>query len=117
MKETRQLLLTALEDWADSFRSGDWHRYLSMYAEDFVYRGMDRDEWIAYRLKTAGTRKIEDYSVDEVLLLADPEEDNLYLSRFRQTITESGRILATTKRLYWRKSAAGELQIVAEDNG
>ena len=77
MKETRQLLLTALEDWADSFRSGDWHRYLSMYAEDFVYRGMDRDEWIAYRLKTAGTRKIEDYSVHDVLLLADPEEDNL----------------------------------------
>jgi len=117
INETRQLLLTALEDWVDSFRSGDWHRYFSMYAEDFAYRDLDRDEWIAYRLKTAGTRIIEDYSVDDVVLLADPEEDNLYLSRFRQTITESGRILATTKRLYWRKSAAGELQIVAEDNG
>lgn len=88
-----------------------------MYADDFVYRDMNRDEWMAYRLNTAGTRAIEDFAVDEVLLLADPEEDDLYLSRFRQTITESGRTLATTKRLYWRKSSAGRLQIVAEDNG
>ena len=117
MVETREQLLAALDGWADSFRNGDWHRYLSMYADDFVYRDMNRDEWIAYRLKTASTRTIEDFAVDEVLLLADPEEEDLYLSRFRQTITESGRTLATTKRLYWRKSSAGGLQIVAEDNG
>lgn len=115
--EIREQLLAALDSWADSFRDGDWHRYLSMYAEDFVYRDLNRDEWIAYRLKTAGTRAIEDYVVDEVLLIADPEENNLYLSRFRQTIVESGRTLATTKRLYWRKSPAGRMQIVAEDNG
>lgn len=113
----RDELLAVLGDWTDSYRQGDWNRYLALYADDFVYRGMSRDEWAAYRLLTAGSRKIEDFSVADVLLLADPEDDGLYLSRFRQQVTEAGQTLATTKRLYWRKSAAGDLRIVAEDNG
>jgi len=52
-----------------------------------------------------------------VLLLADPEDDGLYLSRFRQAITYDDRTIATIKRLYWRRSEDGELRIVAEDNG
>lgn len=115
--EARTQLLAAIQRWADSYRGGDWHSYLSMYADDFVYRDMTRDEWVAYRLKTLGARAIGDYVLDEVLLIADPEEEGLYLSRFRQTITESGHTLVTTKRLYWRKTAAGDLKIVAEDNG
>lgn len=115
--KTRAQLLAALNQWADSFRRGDWHRNLSMYAADFVYRNMNRDEWIAYRLKTAGSRAIDDYVIDEILLIADPEEADLYLSRFRQTITDSEQTLATTKRLYWRKSSTGEFQVVAEDAG
>ena len=30
-----------------------------MYADEFVYRNMNRDEWITYRLATAGARSIE----------------------------------------------------------
>ena len=51
------------------------------------------------------------------MLLADPEEPGLYLSRFTQTITEHERTMVTIKRLYWRRSENGELRIVAEDNG
>jgi len=113
----RDQLSGALQHWTDSYRSGDWNRYLSLYTPDFAYRGMDRDEWSAYRLQTVGDRRIEDFTIDDVLLIADPEEPGLYLSRFRQTVTESGQTIATIKRLYWRKSAQGEFQIVAEDNG
>lgn len=113
----RDELLAALADWTDSFRQGDWSRYFALYAQDFVYRGMHRDEWSAYRLLTAGSRDIEAFTVEDVLLLADPEESGLYLSRFRQQVTEAGRTVATTKRLYWRKSAAGVYRIIAEDNG
>lgn len=117
VEATRQLLLDALDRWANAYRSGDWNRFLSLYANEFVYRGMSRDEWFTYRLHTVGSRRIEEFTVADVLLLADPEETNLYLSRFRQRVTENGRTVATTKRLYWRKTAAGGLQIVAEDNG
>lgn len=113
----RDQLMAALELWTSSYRDGDWNRFLSMYARDFVYRGMSREEWSEYRLKTIGARTIDDFSVHDVLLLADPEEDGLYLSRFRQDISESGRKFTTTKRLYWRKSPDGDLKIVAEDNG
>jgi murein L,D-transpeptidase YafK len=117
MDIVRGQLLEALDTWTGSYRVGDWNRYLSMYADEFVYRGMSRDEWFRYRLQTSGSRPIEDFAVDDVLLLADPEEEGLYLSRFRQQVTEAGHTVTTTKRLYWRESAGGGFQIVAEDNG
>jgi hypothetical protein len=56
-------------------------------------------------------------ALHEVLLLADPEEAGLYLSRFRQRIGDDERTVETIKRLYWQRSADGNLRIVAEDNG
>ena len=113
----RDQLLAALELWKSSFRDGNWSQFLALYAEDFAYRGMTRDEWIALRLQSGDARTVDEFSLDDILLLADPEDADLYLSRFRQTIRESGRTIATTKRLYWRKSPQGSFMIVAEDNG
>jgi murein L,D-transpeptidase YafK len=113
----RSELLAALALWTSSYRDGDWHRFLSLYTQDFVYRGMNREEWSAYRIQTLGSRRIDDFTVDDVLLIADPEDEGLYLSRFRQLVNEDGRKVATTKRLYWRKLPDGNLKIVAEDNG
>ena len=114
---TRDHLLAALQLWANSYRDGDWHRFLSLYAEDFAYRGMTLPEWSAFRLKTVATRPIDNFTIDDIMLLADPEEQGLYLSRFRQQISATGRTIVTTKRLYWRATSAGEFRIVAEDNG
>jgi ketosteroid isomerase-like protein len=113
----RSELLAALAVWTSSYRDGDWQRFLSLYTEGFVYRGMNREEWSAYRIETLAARRIDDFTVDDILLIADPEDAGLYLSRFRQLINEDGRKVVTTKRLYWRKQADGNLKIVAEDNG
>jgi len=114
---TRNEIAGALDEWAQSIESGDLYRYLSTYADDFEYRGMTRDEWARYRVETIGARTIDGIVLEDLLLLADPEDDGLYLSRFRQTSVEGGRKIVTMKRLYWRRSADGKLQIVAEDNG
>ena len=58
-----------------------------------------------------------DFGIDQVMLLADPEAERLYLSRFRQTIMSERGPVVTTKRLYWRREADGKLRIVVEDNG
>jgi len=113
----RDELGAALDIWAQSYRSGDLHRYLTMYAEDFSHRGLDRNEWSAYRLHTMGAKSIQGFILGEVMLLADPEDQGLFLSRFRQTIVDAGQSIITTKRLYWRRSESGEFRIVAEDNG
>ena len=113
----RAELAAVLDLWAESNRSGDLHQYLSLYADEFEYRGMDRGEWAAYRLQTVGEALIQEFDVQDVLLLADPEDSGLYFSRFRQKIVDGGRTIVTTKRLYWRRNAEGELKIVAEDNG
>jgi murein L,D-transpeptidase YafK len=113
----RERLQLAVDEWVSSYLSGDLHRYLALYSEGFRHRGMNKDEWSAYRLQTIGTAKIRDFYLEDVLLLADPEEDGLYLSRFRQTIADATHTVVTIKRLYWRESVDGKLRIVAEDNG
>jgi murein L,D-transpeptidase YafK len=115
--EDRAALRDVLDAWATSYASGDLHRYLSLYASDFSYRGMSRDEWNAFRTQSITHAPPQGVDLEELLLLAVPEHDGLYLSRFRQVITYKDRTVATIKRLYWRRSANGDLEIVAEDNG
>lgn len=115
--ELRDELRHALANWVTSHSSGDLHRYLSLYADDFSYRGMSRDEWAAFRTQSITRAPPQRVELADVLLLADPEDDGLYLSRFRQTLAYDDRTVATVKRLYWRRSADGKFRIVAEDNG
>ncbi len=56
-------------------------------------------------------------SLEEVVLLADPEEEGVFLSRFRQKIVGPEHTIVTIKRLYWKRTDDGVLKIVAEDNG
>jgi murein L,D-transpeptidase YafK len=113
----RDELRDALDTWAASFASGDLHRYLSLYADEFGYRGMNRDEWAAFRTASITRAPPRDVVLDDVLLVADPEDRGLFLSRFRQAIVYEQRTVTTVKRLYWRRSTDGRLRIVAEDNG
>jgi len=112
----RHDLSSALDDWTASVRDGDLHRYLSLYSADFAYRGMDRSKWAAFRTSTFSV-PIQEFEISDILLLADPEEQGLYLSRFQQTVVDNDRRVTTTKRLYWRRSESGALEVVAEDNG
>jgi len=110
-------LETAITAWSDTFASGDMHGHLSLYGEDFRRWEMDRSEWIGLQLATIGTRPITAVDVSDLLLLADPVEEDLYLSRFKLAVTEGDQTVVFTKRLYWRRSASGALRIVAEDAG
>jgi len=107
----------ALNQWVDALAKNDVYRYLSMYAAEFSYHGMRLSEWASFRVQTLEARGEVDVAVDELLLLAEPEEEDLYLSRFRQTITHKDTKSVTTKRLYWKRNSAGQLKIFAEDNG
>lgn len=113
----RSELNASLQRWARSFEKGDWYSYLSLYAADFQYHGMNKEEWGAYLLQSAAGRQSQEVVLDDVLLLGDPQEQGLYLSRFRQTIIDADRRVVTTKRLYWRHTADDGFKIVAEDNG
>lgn len=113
----REELNTAINAWAKHYGDANLHAYLSMYADDFSYRGMQIAEWASFRLQTLEQRGAVKIAIDELLLLADPEEEGLILSRFRETISGPDIGSRTIKRLYWRRDEAGEWRIVAEDNG
>ena len=107
----------AIETWRQSLAQGDLINYLSLYADDFVYRDLNRDEWSSYKLGVFEAGQLQDVALDNVMLVADPEVKDLYLSRFTQTLlTERGPV-RTTKRLYWRRSDDSQWRIVSEDSG
>lgn len=113
----RAELRDRLDAWSASYAAGDLYRYLSLYSDEFTYRGMDREQWNAFRTQSITQAPPREIELADVFLLADPEEAGLYMTRFLQTITYDDRRVATVKRLYWQRMPSGELRIVAEDNG
>jgi hypothetical protein len=107
----------ALDMWRESQEQGDLMTYLSLYADDFTYRDMDRDAWTSYRLGVFEARQLAGVRLDDVMLIADPEVPDLYLSRFTQILETASGPVRTTKRLYWRRSEGSEWRIVTEDSG
>ncbi len=113
----RRGLHAALETWRASLAGDDILTYLSMYADEFRYRDMDRDDWVSYRLNVFESRALEDVELRDVFLVADPEVPGLYLSRFTQVLHADNGPVTTTRRLYWRQSQDRGWQIVTEDSG
>ena len=117
LETTRQEFRRMLDIWKNSLARGDLETYLSLYSDDFQYRAMDKDEWSSYRLGVFEARPLEGVRIDDVMLLADPEEPNLFLSRFTQVLLTDAGPVTTTKRLYWRREEGGDWAIVSEDSG
>ncbi len=110
-------LRESVERWVTSLAEADLHAYLSLYADDFTYRGMSTDEWAALRLSSFERAGPKDVSIEDLILLAVPEVEGLFLSRFLQSCAAGVGRVVRMKRLYWRRGENGELRIVAEDNG
>lgn len=107
----------ALDSWRESLASGNLFTYLSLYAPDFRYRNMDRDSWASFRYNVFNARQLGGVTLADVMLVADPEVPELYLSRFTQVLQTDDGPVTTTKRLYWRRSEGNEWKIVSEDAG
>jgi hypothetical protein len=114
---TRDELRRAIESWRASLESGNLFGYLALYADDFRYRDMERPDWSSWRMAVFEKRPLASVTLDDMIILADPAEPGLYLSRFKQRLATDSGTFRTTKRLYWRPDAAGDWKIVAEDSG
>ena len=115
---TREALERAVARWAAALEEGDMFAWLALYDDDFRHWGMNKDEWSTFSLETVGSRDIAAVRISDLLLLADPVEEGLFLARFRLEIVEQGGAAVTTlRRTYWRRSESGALTIIAEDNG
>ena len=114
----RDELERAVTGWARSLEEGDMPAWLAYYDRGFQHWGMTKEEWSAFSLETVGQRLIETVTVSDLLLLADPVEEGLYLSRFRLETVETGSPTVTSvRRMYWRRSESGALKIIAQDSG
>lgn len=107
----------ALDRWRTSLEGGDILAYLALYDDEFRYRDMDRAEWSSYRLNVFEARQLNKVDLADIMLVADPVEPDLFLSRFRQILTTADGTVTTTRRLYWRRNGDHEWKIVSEDSG
>jgi len=115
---SRRQFRIVLDRWRQSLEQGDLLTYLSLYHDEFTHRGMGKPEWASYRLDVFDARDLLTVELQDVLLLVDPEEPDLYLSRFTQvSTTASGGPVTLTKRLYWKRQPGNVWQIVSEDAG
>ncbi len=117
LQSMRMEFRLALDIWKESLEQGDLLTYLSLYAEDFRYRDMNRGDWAAWRMGVFEANPLEGVEILDLMLMADPEASNLYLSRFTQVLTTNNGPVKTTKRLYWRRSENNSWQIIAEGAG
>ncbi|MED5421670.1 MAG: hypothetical protein VYD01_09425, partial [Pseudomonadota bacterium] len=117
MEKLRLEFRLAIDMWRDSLEKGDVLDHLSLYADDFRYRDMDRSEWEAFRINVFDSRTLQSVRLEDVMLVADPEVPDLYLSRFTQVLATADGPVSTTKRLYWRRNEGRRWQIVSEDAG
>lgn len=106
-----------LAEWQTSIEQRDFGRYLSLYAEEFRHRDMDKEAFGASRQSAFEAREPGPLELRDVLLVADPEEPGLYLSRFTRVLRVDGREVSTRMRLYWRRAGDGNWRIVTEDAG
>jgi len=113
----RSELRAVLDRWRTSLEQGDLQGYLDLYHDDFTHRGMDKAAWSSYRLRVFAARELSSLRLDDVMLLADPEERELYLSRFTQIAAGSAGEVTITKRLYWKRDDINRWRIVSEDAG
>lgn len=114
----RDELERAVTGWGDSLEEGDMNTWLAYYDDTFRHWGMNKAEWSTFSLETVGERPIETVTISDLLLLADPAEEGLYLSRFNLEVSEATvRTVISVRRIYWRRSESGALKIVAEDSG
>jgi murein L,D-transpeptidase YafK len=115
----RRALEASVAAWATSKERDDLHAYLSLYDKDFSRWGMNKAEWSALSLRRGDRERkmITSAAVSDLLLIAYPEEEGVYLSRFRLTVITDGRETVMTTRLYWRRDDSGVFRIVAESRG
>ena len=103
--------------WSGARANGDLFTYLSLYDDDFRRWEMDKQEWSSFYLQTSSQNPPREAAVSDLMLLAYPDEKELYLSRFQLTPVDNKRAIAVTVRLYWRRDANGALKIIVEDSG
>lgn len=116
MDQLRLEFRMVLEMWRASLEQGDLFAYLSLYDDEFHARGMDKRQWAAFQVGAFEARNLEAVALDEVLLLRDPEDPDLFLSRFEQTLTTDSGPVTTRKRIYWRRTGSS-WRIVSEAAG
>jgi murein L,D-transpeptidase YafK len=106
-----------IAQWAQSKSGGDLHAYLSLYDDEFERWGMNKKEWSSFNVQTKSLLTVREITISDLLLLEYPEEQGVYLSRFRQQLIDKEQKIESTARLYWRRDSDGELKIIAEDEG
>ncbi|MAD91159.1 MAG: hypothetical protein CMQ54_00275 [Gammaproteobacteria bacterium] len=108
-------LESAVSSWALNKSSKDIHTYLSLHRIDSDHSDFNESENSLFSIKSNELSKNKMVKIEDLLLLAYPEEDDLYLSRFRLVIGDFNQNINIVVELYWHRKENGSLEVIAEN--
>jgi ketosteroid isomerase-like protein len=89
-----------VNNWLDSWKSGNMGAYRSCYASDFKSGGMNLDEWVSHRADAFKKSKNINISINNLKIL---EEENSATAEFTQSYSSSISKYSGKKKLSLRK--------------
>jgi murein L,D-transpeptidase YafK len=110
-------VLDAIESWKADWESLDNESYLKHYHSDFTDTKRDLTKWSAYKTRVNSRKKYIKVKLEELSVIAYPNEKNLVATRFYQRYESSNFSWKGWKHLLWRRDESGSWRILYEGNG
>ena len=93
----RRHIESLIQDWSESWASGDMVKYRSCYAPDFISARKNLDSWIAYKTRLSKINKNITIKIDDIEITV---ADNRSVAVFRQRYNSSRYNAYGIKRLH-----------------
>ncbi len=113
--DTREALHGRLLQWVDALGSGDLAALRGLYSAEFSYEALGPEAWTLLAIDQLDAEESAGVDLSRLLLVADPGDPGVVVSRFPLGIKKGPAERTLFKRLYWREEQ-GTWRIIAEDS-
>jgi len=102
------------EQWRIDWESRDTDRYLSHYADDFDYKGLNKTKWAKHKRRVNAHKRFIKVQIFDLSVLRYPHSEQggaVMVVDFKQNYQSDNYALVSRKRQYWVRGTDGRWQI------
>lgn len=114
LKQALSEFWDTFEQWRIDWESRDTDRYLSHYAEDFNYKGLNKTQWADHKRRVNATKQFIKVRVFDLSVLRYPQSEQdeaVMVVDFKQNYQSDNYALVSRKRQYWVRGEEERWQI------
>lgn len=114
-QEQRASFRSLIESWRQDWESLKTARYLSHYAADFTYNGLNLTAFSAHKQRVNQAKTWVKVEIADLSILHYPGEQ-LFVTTFTQKYRSNNFSGVKRKQQYWQQNARGQWKILREEN-